>query len=189
MDNLESARLRWEKASQELIERLVLQDEIEAIQNWEDVWRKNLEKTAFQWIERVAEERWRIWDMIQSIIDAWELPEKSHRLQKRRDIQIEIIALARLISARNRTKSIDKRVRATWSLWINVRDVNSQVDVLVKLRKRKEVKEKISFRFKSKNIVIFFGEKIRVEVDWNTQESLWELPIKIIILIRQYNSL
>jgi len=47
------------------------------------------------------------------LIDNGELPEKSHRLEIRRNLQIEIIALAKFINLQNIAKKRNPRVRAT----------------------------------------------------------------------------
>ena len=67
---------RWEDATNELADRLALQDEIQAIQNWWDVWPSNIELSHFQGMDRIVQERWVIWNRIQAMIEKWELPRE-----------------------------------------------------------------------------------------------------------------
>lgn len=123
------------------------------------------------------------------MIENWELPEGNLRLQRRRDLKIEILASAMVINQKNRARERNSRIRASWRLWVNIRDTNLKIDSLLRFRNMKRLPEKVSFWFKGKRIVLVFSEKINVFVNNEIQDTFWALPIWIAHDICFYNSL
>ena len=176
--------VRTDDENTQLAEMLALQDEIQAIQEW-----PKFQSSGLQGMDRITQERWVIWDRIQAMIDAWELPKNSHRLQKRRNLQIEIISLWRSISRRNIKQRRNPSWRRKGIWWIDTREVNHQAGDLIQLKNRKNIPDRVHFWFKGGRITITFGEKIEVQVNSIIQTTFEKIPLNIAKKIKQYNSL